>query len=79
MTEYVPVTTVEEYRLLDEAEILEGYLDGVSNGPEPGSRRSRAYWHGWLNGCVDAGRSSPTPAQQQLEAAFEALRHAALH
>lgn len=73
MTEFTPVATVSEYRLLDEGDVLSGYLDGVSACPEPGSDRSRAYWHGWRNGRVDAGLARPDTAQMLLEAAFAAL------
>lgn len=48
---------------LDDAELLEGYRDGLGGEPEPGNNRSLAYWHGWRNGAVDRGRR-PIDAEQ---------------
>lgn len=73
MAEFASVTTVDEFRSLDDGDVLEGYLDGVSAMPAPGSDRSRAYWHGWLNGRVDAGLAQPDAAQIMLADAFTAL------
>lgn len=54
MTEHrKPVTTIAELETLDEAEILEGYTDGLALEPEPGGNRSKSYWHGWRNGRSD--------------------------
>lgn len=49
----VPVTTVAELKTLDEAEMLEGYKDGLAGDDEPGGNRSKSYWHGWRNGRSD--------------------------
>ncbi|MCQ8278077.1 hypothetical protein NFI95_06405 [Acetobacteraceae bacterium KSS8] len=73
MTEFLPVATISDFRLLDDGDVLEGYLDGVSAGPEPGSDRSRSYWHGWRNGRVDAGLARPDAAQIALDEAFSGL------
>ena len=61
-----PVTTLEDLRRLDEAEVLEGYLDGFDGESEPGGNRSRSYWHGWRNGQVDGGHKAPDAAQMAL-------------
>lgn len=53
MSEYAPVRTKAELELLDEAEMLAGYQSGYSGDAEPGSNRSRSFWHGWRNGRVD--------------------------
>ena len=62
----IPVTTSEDLRKLDEAEVLEGYLDGRADEPEPRGNRSRAYWHGWRNGMVDGGHQAIDGAQMVL-------------
>ena len=72
MTEFAPVRTVSDLKSLEEGDVLEGYLDGVSGYPEPGSDRSRGYWHGWRNGRVDAGLADPDLARVMLDAAFAA-------
>jgi hypothetical protein len=71
MAEFAPVETIEDFRQLDDGEILEGYFDGFHGGSPPGSSRSRAFWHGWRNGRVDAGLAKPDFAQRALERAFQ--------
>jgi hypothetical protein len=56
MSEFKPVTTVDELKLLNSDEIVDGYRDGIRGAPEPHNNRSRAYWHGWRNGMSDARR-----------------------
>ena len=70
MTEFRPVSDIEEFRLLDDGEILEGYFDGFHGASSPGSDRSRSYWHGWRNGRVDAGLAEPDTAQLALARSF---------
>jgi hypothetical protein len=70
MTEFAPVETIADFRQLDDGETLEGYFDGFHGSPEPGSDRSRAFWHGWRNGRVDAGLAEPDRAQHALELEF---------
>lgn len=50
-----PVTKATDLATLDDAEILDGYLDGLEGFP-CGANRSRSYWHGWGNGMRDKGR-----------------------
>lgn len=66
MGEYQPVSTKIELALLDDGDIIAGYLAGLRGDSEPGSAFSRSYWHGWRNGCVDAGLRQTDDAQQQL-------------
>ena len=73
MSEYMPVATIEEFRTLDEAEILLGYLAGVEGQPIASSSVSRSFHHGWRNGLVDAGLSDALPAQIALADEFRAL------
>jgi hypothetical protein len=53
MSEYAPVRTKAELDLLNEADMLAGYQSGYNGDAEPGSDRSRSFWHGWRNGRVD--------------------------
>lgn len=69
MSEYQPVRTMAELGLLDSDEIVEGYragLDAPFGTPEPGSDKSRSYWHGWRNARVDRGFAAHDGAQRQL-------------
>ncbi len=77
MAEFSPVQTVDDFRTLDDGEVMEGYLDGFHGEPAPDSSRSRSYWHGWRNGMVDSARCLPDQAQLALAEAFRApgLRH----
>lgn len=50
----IPVTTIWQLEHLDEAEMLDGYHDGLNNEP-CGNNRSTSFWHGWRNGMVDKG------------------------
>ncbi len=70
MAEFAPVETIADFRQLDDGDTLEGYFDGFHGSPEPGSDRSRAFWHGWRNGRVDAGLAEPDHAQLALEQEF---------
>lgn len=51
---------------LDDAELLEGYRDGLAGEPEPGGNRSLAYWHGWRNGAVDKGHRKIDAEQRHI-------------
>lgn len=56
MSEFRPVETKSDLEQLDDDEILAGYRAGLSDPQEPGSDKSRAYWHGWRNAQIDRGR-----------------------
>lgn len=66
------VRSVSDYRSLDEAEVLIGYMDGMA-GISGVQGMTRSYWHGWRNGAVDAGFIEPDDAQLELEADFAEL------
>lgn len=66
MSEFQPIRTIAELDLLDADEMLVGYNDGLNNAPEPGSDKSRSYWHGWRNGIVDRGFAELDSAQREL-------------
>ncbi len=77
MAEFNPVQTVEDFRTLDDGDVLEGYMDGFDGETEPGNTRSRSYWHGWRNGMVDSARCLADLAHLALAQAFSdlAVRH----
>lgn len=65
MVERVPISTVAQLVALDQAEVVEGYRDGL-NGEPCGDNRSTAYWHGWSNAQRDKGLQPPTPESTAL-------------
>ncbi|ABS68842.1 hypothetical protein Xaut_3614 [Xanthobacter versatilis] len=77
MSEFTPVTTIEDLMSLDTVEMVDGYWDGWHGAPEPGNNRSRAYWHGWRNGAADAGHREKDAHQMELARAFVAFRRRA--
>ena len=68
-----PPTTVEEFKMLEEGEVLEGYLDGV-HGLPISDPRSRSYHYGWTRGMTDRGSLPIDEAAQALRRAFERRR-----
>ena len=71
---FEPVETLDDFRTLDDGEMLCGYLDGLKGAQCPPSDVTRSYWHGWRNGLVDGGLIEADRAQRRLDRAFEALR-----
>ncbi|WP_086644352.1 hypothetical protein [Acetobacter sp. DsW_063] len=49
------VKTANEFKSLNEGEILNGYLDGFYGGPKPGYDSSESYRRGWVDGRTDSG------------------------
>lgn len=72
MVERIPITTPADLEALDKAEVMEGYMDGLSGDSEPGDNRSPSYWHGWRNGAVDGGHREKDIAQVLLARAVVA-------
>lgn len=66
MSEFKKVCTKKELHMLDDDDVLAGYLAGLNGEREPGSDRSRSFWHGWRNGMVDSGRSEKDEEQAML-------------
>lgn len=60
----MPVTTRQDLANLDEGDIIAGYTSAATT--EPGSDRSRAFWHGWRNMMADRGLRPPDDAQRAL-------------
>lgn len=61
----LPITKAHQLEELDDAEVLEGYLDGFGGEPDAGDNRSFSYWHGYQNGKADR-TGKPTEAQRKL-------------
>lgn len=76
MSEFKPVSTMAELDLLDQDDILAGYMAGLSGEPEPDSTKSRGFHHGYQNAKVDRGVQSISAAQQQLAREFVAKQRA---
>ncbi len=74
MSEFKPVETVADLGLLDEDEIVRGYREGCGCAVEPGSDKSRSYWHGWRNAQTDKGRAPVDIYQQRLVAQYVGAR-----
>ena len=53
MSESTPTSSLPELSPQDSAEALAGYLEGLANRPEPGSNKSKIFWHGWCGGQSD--------------------------
>lgn len=67
MSEFKPIKTLDDLNNQDEDEMLEGYLSALrGNHDEPGSDKSRSFWHGWRNGMVDNGMMKNDDAQKEL-------------
>lgn len=70
-----PVTTMAELNALDADQCIEGYWAGRDDTPDY-TRRDQAYWHGYLNGEVDAGRVPLSTEQRELARVFVASTRA---
>lgn len=70
MSEFSPIKTVADLNNQDESEILLGYFSGGNGDPEPGSMKSRSFWHGWRNGMADYRHMKIDDAQVALAAEF---------
>jgi hypothetical protein len=66
MSEFKPVEMVADLESLDQDDIVAGYRQGWRDATEPGSDKSRGYWHGWRNAQMDAGRMALDIASARL-------------
>ena len=69
MSEFRPITDLEDLWVQNHGDISLGYQAGLAGLPEPGNLFSRAYWHGWRNGRVNAGFQPEDAAQAMLSPA----------
>lgn len=76
MTDDEPVRTIPDFRMLDDGEVLDGYLDGFDGTSVISGTRSRSYMHGWRNGMIESERWPPDDAYFELRNAFETRRTA---
>jgi hypothetical protein len=53
-------------------EVVEGYRSGYRGEAEPGSDKSRSFFHGWRNGRVDGGHDQIDCAQQEFARSYVA-------
>jgi len=79
MAEFDKVETAADLVLLDGDEIVAGYRGGLAGSAEPGSDRSRSFWHGWRNGMVDSRRAESDHAQRALVRELHPRRDGVLH
>jgi hypothetical protein len=63
---FEPVRTMADLELLDEKQIVEGYLSAERGDPEPGPNRGRSFWHGWRNRMIDLGELPGDDASRSL-------------
>ncbi len=66
MSEFRPVETKADLDALDLDDIVAGYRAGLDDPSEPGSDKSRGYWHGWRNAQTDRKRRPLDVHQQRL-------------
>ena len=66
MSEFMPVATLTDLNDLNTDEIVEGYRAGSHMLDEPGSDKSRSFWHGWRNAQMDYGRLMHDAAATRL-------------
>ncbi len=79
MSEFKTVASIADFRTLDEAEVLLGYLEGFDGLPCPGNGRSRSFVHGWRNGMADAGYAETDHAQMVLAEEFSRMVPCTIH
>ena len=67
MSEFKPVCTKTDLDTLDDDDIVAGYLS-VFHGcvDDPGSDKSRGFWHGWRNAMTDRGLATVDAHQSAL-------------
>ncbi len=63
-----PISTLEEWDALDDAECNAGYLSYEIGDPEPGGNHTRSYHHGWRMARFDRlkGRHEEYDAHMRL-------------
>ncbi|WP_211440967.1 hypothetical protein [Collimonas humicola] len=79
MSEFTKVSTLAEVAMLDKDEMMLGYWHGFEGNDEPGSDKSKSFWHGYRNGRVDGGFAEPDLAQKQLAHEINPRREGAFH
>lgn len=70
MSEYQPISSLRELDLLDADDIVAGYRAGRDGASEPGSDKSKSYWHGWRNAMMDRRQIPHDEASTSLAREF---------
>ncbi|MBB3004391.1 hypothetical protein FHX57_006773 [Paraburkholderia tropica] len=68
MSEFKPFEFIE-FEWIDD-DVIAGYRSGYAGDPEPGSDKSRSFFHGWRNGRVDGGHQPIDAAQQEFARSY---------
>lgn len=68
MSEFNPFE-FKDFDLIND-EVVEGYRSGYCGEPEPGSDKSRSFFHGWRNGRVDGGHDTIDRAQAEFARSY---------
>lgn len=55
-------------------DVIDGYRSGYRGESEPGSDKSRSFFHGWRNGRVDGGHDQIDRAQIEFASAHVAMQ-----
>jgi hypothetical protein len=79
MSEFKRVATLDELQLLDMSDVQRGYFHGIWGGTEPGSDKTRSFYHGWTNGSVDGGYAEISREQIQLARECQSGHYAQRH
>lgn len=53
-----------------DADVIDGYRSGHRGESEPGSDKSRSFFHGWKNGRVDGGHDPIDERQAAFARAY---------
>lgn len=69
---HAPVTTLAELLALDNAEVVDGFMNAERGDPEPGANHTRAYHHGWRTRMMDRGEIPIPPEHHALVRAWVA-------
>ena len=72
MSEFNPVLTLDDLDTIDPDDEANGYRSGIDGAKEPGSDKSRSFWHGWCNGRAFYGIS---PYKEQMENLAKKIAH----
>jgi hypothetical protein len=76
VSEWTPIKSLSDLDAQNDDDIYAGYRAGRAGMPEPGSDKSRAYWHGWRNGMADSGRMPIDESMRALAHAYVSLSRA---
>jgi hypothetical protein len=70
MSEFSPFEFKDSHLINDD--VIDGYRSGYRGDSEPGSDKSRSFFHGWRNGRVDAGHEKIDTPQVEFARAYVA-------